>query len=297
MTSRAANLLASMVIASIAIPRSARADCCFSTTATTTARLATWERGAAVLSTAYVRELGFYSSTARAVPLGTGVSDQQLRFDLTGLVRVTDELTLSLLVPLAMNARASGEQSALGGGLGDIGVGVRYDLLQFDHSKRPGLALVGGVAVPTGRAAEAAERALAVDATGKGTAVFSLGVSSELAWEPWFVRADLMAGIPIPTQASGEWRWLSPTLDLTLMGGVRATKHLFFSVSARFGAQLPTAVQAAGYDMALGAGIAVKPDTQWALIANVTTSLFAPGAGMNRNAPLAASLAVRYAAF
>ena len=295
MFTRSLILFAFAIVAGV--PARVEAGCCFSTTATTTARLATWEKGVAGLSASYVRELGYFSSAARAVPLGAGTADQQLRFDLFGLVRVTDALTLSLLMPLSMNARSASGVFALGGGLGDIAVGARYDLLQFDHSNRPGLALIAGIAIPTGRAIGAAERALAVDATGRGTAILNLGVSTEWASEPWFVRGDLVGGIPMPTAQDGTWAWLSPTLDLTLMGGVRAHRYLFFGANARFGVQLPTRSQAFGYDMALGGGVALKPDPQWAVLVNVSVSLFAPGAGMNRNAPLTASLALRYAAW
>lgn len=211
-----------------------------------------------------------------------------------GLARVSDHITLLMLVPAIANIRASGTLAQHDGGLSDISIGIRWDLRPFDHSGRLGVALVSSLSLPTGRDPNLAHTALAVDATGKGTAVASMGVSAELPTAPWFVRVDLVGAIPIPTFA-GSWAWLSPTVDLTLTGGVRVISWLFLAANVRAGAQFPTAQQSAGYDSSVGAFAVFRPDPQWSLLFGANASLFVRGLGLNRTAPVSGSLGLRYA--
>ncbi len=248
-------------------------------------------------ATSYVPQLGYFSSKGRFVPLSPGSSDAQLRLDVVGLARVTDALTLSLQIPIIINTRAFGSLAANGGGLGDVGLSMRYDLLPFDHSGRLGLAVVGGVWLPTGVSTGLTRSPLAVDATGRGVAAATAGLSSELAFAPWFLRCDLVATVPLPTWDGTGVSWLSPTLDLTLMGGARATSVLFLGVLARVGAQLPTAIQASGHDVGVGGSAAIRLHPQSSILAGVMTSIPVSGGGVNRNAWLSATLGFRHAAW
>ncbi len=253
-----------------------------------------WERAATGFSLSYSQDLGYFGGRGNPVPLSEHVSDRQLRLELFALARVTDRLTLSVLVPTVGNFRSSNALAQQDGGLGDVAVGMRWDLLTFDRSSQMGVAIVSSVSLPTGRDPNRVRTALAVDSTGKGTAVVSLGVSAELPLTPWFLRLDLLTSVPVPTSSGA---WLSPTIDLTFTTGVRLVEMLFVSANARANVQLPTAQQAVGYDLSVGASIVLRPDPQWSLLLGVSSSLFLQGFGLNRSAPVSTSLGLRYAAW
>jgi hypothetical protein len=70
--------------------------------------------------------------------------------------------------------------SEFGGGLGDVNVNARYDFIYGNEkSYAPGVALLLGVTLPTGRAPEDAELTLMSDATGLGAWQFSGGLGLE----------------------------------------------------------------------------------------------------------------------
>jgi hypothetical protein len=88
---------------------------------------------------------------------------------------------VSLDVPVLATYRADTGISDFGGGLGDINLGARWDFITAAESVHfPGIAVLLGVTVPTGRPADApSASALAANATGIGAFQLNGGVALE----------------------------------------------------------------------------------------------------------------------
>lgn len=130
-------------------------------------------------------------------------------------VRVLPPWQLAVAVPLRMNVRSgAGADLRAGGGAGDVRVTSRWDVLYTrDGRVAPGLAVLGGVELPTGRSPEDATEPLATDATGTGATRLSGGVGVEQASGPWLVGATALALFSVP-RAVRELRALAgPELD------------------------------------------------------------------------------------
>ena len=87
----------------------------------------------------------------------------------------------------------------MGGGIGDTNASIRYDFIRAGESSRiPGLALLGGLTIPTGRSPDAAVAPMAVDATGIGAFQGSLAVADEQALGAWLVNATAIVAKRLP---------------------------------------------------------------------------------------------------
>jgi hypothetical protein len=83
----------------------------------------------------------------------------------------------------------------------------------------PGLALLAGVAFPTGRSVEQARQVLSTDATGAGVWQATLGLGVEQAWGHLFGQATALIQQGLPRRAQGITETLGPTFSLGLAGG------------------------------------------------------------------------------
>lgn len=126
-----------------------------------------------------------------------GSSEQDVEQRLIGAWRIpaVDRMQLALLVPWLETRRAVRGVSEVGTGLGDVNVGARYDVLNLDEKVHvPGIALLAGVTLPTGRAPEASARPLASDATGIGALQATVGLAAETSAGAWsFTLTGLVA--------------------------------------------------------------------------------------------------------
>ncbi len=135
--------------------------------------------------------LGSYQTDGRFVAPGAGESEQDFEEDLFGAVRVLQRGQVALLVPLVETRRTAVRDGAhLGGGIGDVNASARYDFVRAGESLVvPGVALLGGVTLPTGRPPEQASPPLAVDATGIGAFQVNVALAVEQTFGPWLVNA------------------------------------------------------------------------------------------------------------
>jgi len=111
-----------------------------------------------------------------------GVSEQQFEQALLGAVRVpiVDRLQIASVLPVVETRRSARAESEVGGGLGDATMTVRYDGVYAGERRWvPGIAMVLGVGIPTGRSVDRARRPLATDATGTGAWSATAGVAVE----------------------------------------------------------------------------------------------------------------------
>ena len=276
--------------------------CCGSASATGTGRLALWEKGAAGFSSSFSNNLGYWDASG-ATTTTPGAADRELRFDAWGMYRVLNVWSVFARVPLSVNFRSTEAQSAAGAGFGDISVGTRFDLFDFDKTNGIGLGIIASFTFPTGYSPEGATKPLGVDATGRGAFVGSIGLSAE--WnpsDPIFLRLDLGTSIPIPRYRASlqAWQWLSPTLEPAFTFGYRVAKSWILYAALRSVIQFQTQTkinQSAGHELSLAAGCAWTVTNNFALQAELSSSAFLPNFGQNRAARIGATFGARYGFF
>jgi hypothetical protein len=143
-------------------------------------------------------QLGEY----RASPPGTPEYD--FEEDVFGAVRFLRRAQVALLVPVDETYRRTpADGGHLGGGIGDINLSARYDFILAGQSVYvPGIALLAGLTVPTGRPPESSTLPLAVDATGIGAYQFNVALALEQTFGPWLVNATAI--VAKRTEHGGE---------------------------------------------------------------------------------------------
>jgi len=173
-------------------PALARAQaCCAGGSAVTPARLEPHEWALAGAALRAGADFGSYNTDGHYVPYASGDSEVDFEQDLFGAVRVLRRGQVALLVPLVQTYRATTLDGAhFGGGIGDVNLSARYDLLRAGESEYvPGIALLAGVTFPTGTAPESSPAPLAVDATGIGAFQGNLALALEQTFGAWLVNA------------------------------------------------------------------------------------------------------------
>ena len=154
--------------------------CCAGGSAITPARLQLHEDFAIGFEThATVITGAFVGTNYFSNPPGSNEVD--LEEDLLATARFLERGQVSLDVPGLATYRADTGISDFGGGLGDINLGARWDFITAAESLHlPGIAVLLGVTVPTGRPADApSASALAANATGIGAFQLNGGVALE----------------------------------------------------------------------------------------------------------------------
>ena len=118
--------------------------------------------------------------------------------------------------------RHAGEQSAFGGGIGDVTASARWDLVSLSAADGlPAVALTAAVSLPTGKPAGRALDPLGASATGLGAAEVRPGVFLEKTWEGR-ASAVLSASVGLRTPmtgASGERIGLGPRARFVAAAG------------------------------------------------------------------------------
>jgi hypothetical protein len=154
--------------------------CCAGGSAITPARLQLHEDWAIGLETHATVITGSFLGTSY-VSSPSGSNEVDLQEDLLATARFLERGQVSLDVPVLATYRADTGISDFGGGLGDINLGARWDFITAAESVHfPGIAVLLGVTVPTGRPADApSASALAANATGIGAFQLNGGVALE----------------------------------------------------------------------------------------------------------------------
>ena len=168
--------------------------CCSGGQAVTPIRLGDLERAAAGFVLRASGGLGSIDASGVWRATAAGTHDINLEQDLLAAVRVHKRVQMALTLPWLETARnAPGVPWASGQGLGDIDLAARADVTRLDDARPwPALAVVAGVTMPTGRAADASKAPLATDVTGTGTWQLRPAVVLDRQWQPWLLQ---MAGV------------------------------------------------------------------------------------------------------
>lgn len=210
--------LAAVVVALVAgVSRRAWAQaCCAGGTVVTPAQLALHEDWAAGVQLRARANPGSFDAGG-AYHRSTG-EEQVLEQDVALSLRLTESSQVGILLPLLETHRNATGIDDWGGGLGDLALSGRYDLLWPGEALLwPGISVVAGATFPTGTPPDAATHPLAADATGEGSYDVTGGVALQQAWDHlfagltgWvthrFARTVSIAGAPA-IHASFAPRW------------------------------------------------------------------------------------------
>jgi hypothetical protein len=161
----------------------------------TPARLEMHENALVGLDAKVATVIGSYAYPQHAFfPSPSNTPEVDYEEDLFGAIRFLGRGQGALLVPLVQTYRSTPTTGAhFGGGIGDVNVSARYDFLLAGESLYvPGIALLAGVTLPTGKDPDQATQPLAVDATGIGAFQFNGAIALEQAFGPWLLNATVI---------------------------------------------------------------------------------------------------------
>jgi hypothetical protein len=202
--------------------------CCAAASAVTPARLTLHERALVGVELRSQGVIGSYGPRGAYASMPTGASEVDWGASLLVGARVSRRIQLAGLLPWQETRRVTPAQGELGGGFGDLNLGLRYDAV-FEHEHRhvPGVALLVGTTAPTGRAPELARKPLATDATGIGAVQLHAALALEKQFGHWLVGATGLVARRL-TRSAGPFE---TTLGTQLTGLVNVS-YFFPSLAA-----------------------------------------------------------------
>jgi hypothetical protein len=198
--------------------------CCAGASAVTPARLDVHDEALIGMRIRTADVVGSYSADGdyHRNPAGTGEAD--FNQDLFGALRLLPRAQVAVLVPFLETYRKTRQLNEWGGGLGDLNFSGRYDWVRArESSVVPGIGLLLGCTIPSGRAPENARKPLATDATGVGALQGNLGVAVEQLWGPWLVSATWLVALRAPHEIHRIRISLAP--EYTLLGSLAYATH------------------------------------------------------------------------
>lgn len=196
-----------------------------------------------------------------------GAVEVGLQQDVAGALRLGPHLQLWFSMPFVETYRKVTSLSEIGGGLGDLRLGSRFEFTQSSE-KLPGLALSTSIVVPSGVAPESAKKPLATDATGTGALALSAAFSVEktlggfvmsatgtVTWRETRYLPSLreQRGVEIGAFGAAGWSFAS---GVVLMGTLAYNAELSASLN---GARVPGTGRAATR-LGLSGGYAITAD-------------------------------------
>lgn len=165
------------------------------------------------------------SATWGTYPYGDGFFERAATRDaryeggLFGALRLLPRAQVAAFAPVDVTRRFGAHGREAGGGVGDLSLMGRYDLVRTGELRIPGIALLAGALLPTGRPVDRATGLLAADATGTGTFEFDLGMSVEQTFGRALLHATALAGPRLPRDVLGQREALGTRGLFVLAGG------------------------------------------------------------------------------
>lgn len=203
--------------------------CCVAPGAAGVTRLAAEEDALAGLDARAQTSVGTLDASGRYRSNRT--RDLALEQRLFGTVRVLSRGQIATTVPIVETVKGAESTSAAGGGLGDLQLSTRWDLL-YSSASRPGFALLAGASAPTGRPPERAEDPLGAGATGTGTTQGWGGFAIEHIRGPWLYGGSMLVMMRAPRDIGPIHSSLAPRFTTALMGAHAWTSGLAVSLGA-----------------------------------------------------------------
>jgi hypothetical protein len=180
--------IASLLVA----PRAQGQACCAGSSAITPGRLQVPEDALVGVQLRAATILGAHDAEGRYRSSPSGNKELDFEEDFLGTLRILPRAQLTALVPFVETRRTAPPRlTDTGGGIGDVNLSARYDFVLAGESLRiPGIAVLVGATLPTGRPPESAgeNHPLAADATGIGALQGSIGLALEQTFGPIVVN-------------------------------------------------------------------------------------------------------------
>jgi hypothetical protein len=295
-------LLLSLAAVLLASPRQAEASACCGSGHGLGQRLNRGEDVALTLSLRFADRIGSHGMAGQFYAIPSGAFDGDGRAELAGIFAPTARLQLGFSLPFVLNVRQFGQESAAGGGIGDISASARFDLVPLATSNVwPAIAITTHLALPTGRSASDANDTLAVDATGLGVAELRPGVFVEKSFSG---RASAIFAASVglrfaSADVRGEPVQLGPRLRLVAAAGPVTENGLSLSIglihelesAPSFGGV--TTVDADRRRTAALAFVGVDLGTHFTLLGSLEADLPLQLVGKNEPAAIAISIGLR----
>ena len=189
-------------------------SCCAGGSALTPGRLTVHEDVLVGLQLRAQSAVGEFSADGSFRGTPRGAIESGFEESALASLRVFRPMQVSLVVPFVETYRRTSTTSEFGGGLGDLNLSARYDLvLAGKYTYVPGVAMLGGASLPSGTSVAGAEKPLATDATGIGAVQVHAGVAIEQVWGHWMLNLAAILSIRAPETVSGIHSQLGPQLS------------------------------------------------------------------------------------
>lgn len=302
------SIAVALLLALLLLSRQVRAAaCCLSATAFGMGRLLVWEDFAIGLSLGHARVLGEWDAQGNLHLNPPGYSEGITRVQLWTIVRLHERVQAQAWAPVLVNDRWSDDQHQIAGGLGDVGGAVRVELVPIGTFKNlPSLAMTLGGAFPTGKRVEQTSPPLFAGATGLGAYAGSVGLESEYAFLPWFVRLEfgLTGYLPFRRSDTGRREQYGPLIQTTLSAGREAFADRIVVAFAlheewqdRVEFDKTSVPDSRARALSAGVSLSWRASPHWTLLATGSNSIWPSGVGMNRDARAGFEVGVRYGHF
>jgi len=233
-------------------------------------------------------------------------SESEFRTQISGIVALNQRLELSAGMPWLVTTKAAGGVNESGHGIGDTQVGLRFEPIgSGEIAGVPGIALVGGMTMPSGRARSEVGHPLATDITGRGAWVLSASVMLEVARMRWFVLGGAGVTYSFEKDAvlAGHTTQLGRGFQATVLSGVEVVPKWIASMLVRYayegmvkydGASVP---RSQTHDAGVGPAVAFQWTPNWTVQGGFDTAIYLNNMGRNHDGRYAASLGIRYGYF
>lgn len=293
--------LLGLVILSSAPPAAAQA-CCAGSSAVTPARLGLHDSAAVGLQLRASDVFGSHDAKGEYVPAPDGTREWDFGQDLYAAVRVLPRGQLGVLLPLVETHRSTRGRSETGGGLGDVNLSARYDfVLAHESVLIPGIGLLAGVTLPTGREVEKAEKPLATDATGLGAVQVNGGVGLEQVFGNWLAGVSGLFAYRAPRSVGRLRMELAPqytalgTLAYVFENGASLALSALYATEGDATVDGKRVPDSARRWMQGSLGGAWPLDDQLSLLGSVFSNPPVSSLGVNQPVAAGASLGVKWA--
>ncbi|HET6151247.1 MAG TPA: hypothetical protein VFH68_27165 [Polyangia bacterium] len=256
-------------------PAVARAQaCCVGTGLVTPARLRVFEDYGVGIQTRLRSVMGSFNAGGGYVGSRAGDDEIDLEQDLFAAARF-GRFQVAWKLPFVETGRRETGVSAFGGGLGDVAANLRYDLtFAGDHPWWPGVAVLAGLSVPTGRTVE--DSGDPTGATGIGSFDGNLGVAVEQVMGRSFVSVSGFVAQQTARTVGSITQTFGPRLTALVAGG-----HAFASELTVGGFVLGTHRRDQSLVTA-GAALAIPIDDHWRVQGTLSADLPFSGWGKNQ---------------
>jgi hypothetical protein len=171
-----------LITGALACERDARAQACCATSTSTIfpARLQDDERALLGIAVKGAGVFGSYDASGALHGQPAGVFEADFGQTMLATVRLLRTMQINFSVPFVETWRGASEITGFGGGVSDLSLAWRWDMLRAGHDRLvPGIAPTLSLTVPSGTPVELARDRLSTGATGMGSAQVAAGLALE----------------------------------------------------------------------------------------------------------------------